>query len=109
MSALPFHRFPGPGDLPGDSRNPNSPDYVEPVFGMDDAEALVADKLAKNGDVAELVNEVAEARALLAWIGREAVIPAYLRGAWRCLSDKSAQLCRMREREYEILNREDAA
>ena len=32
-----------------------------------------------------------------------------LRGAWRCLSDKSAQLCRMREREYEILNREDAA
>ena len=109
MSALPYHRFPGMGDLPGDSRNPNSPDYVEPAFGMDDAEALVADRLAKNGDVAELVNEVAEACALLAWIGREAVIPAHLRGAWQCLSDKSAQLCRMREREYEILNRERQA
>ena len=110
MSALPnFNRFPGFGDLAGDSSNSNSPDYVEPVFGMDDAEALVADRLAKNGDVAELVNEVAEACALLAWIGREAVIPAHLRGAWQCLSDKSVQLCRMREREYEILNREDVA
>ena len=109
MSALPFHRFPGPGDLPGDSRNPNSPDYVEPVFGMDDAAALVADKLINDDEVGELVTDVAEARGLLAWIGREAVIPAHLRGAWRCLSDKSVQLCRMREREYEILNREDAA
>ena len=104
-----YTRMKGFGDLAGDSSNSNSPDYVEPVFGMDDAEALVADRLAKNGDVAELVNEVAEACALLAWIGRETVIPEHLRSAWRCLSDKSVQLCRMREREYEILNREDAA
>lgn len=27
MSALPYHRMPGPGDLPGDSSHPNSPDY----------------------------------------------------------------------------------
>ena len=109
MSALPFHRFPGPGDLPGDSRNPNSPDYVEPVFGMDDAAGVVATQLEKADDVAELVADVADAAALLQWIGRELVIPAHLRGAWQCLSDKSVQLCRMREREYEILNREDAA
>lgn len=30
MSARPnYARFPGMGDLPGDSSNPNSPDYVE--------------------------------------------------------------------------------
>lgn len=27
MSPLPYSRYPGPGDLPGDSSHPNSPDY----------------------------------------------------------------------------------
>ena len=43
MNRLAYSRFPGMGDLPGDSSNPNSPDYVEPAFGLDDAAAKRAD------------------------------------------------------------------
>lgn len=36
MNALPnFNRFPGPGDLPGDSSHPNSPDYVQASSVLD--------------------------------------------------------------------------
>lgn len=104
MSALPFHRFPGPGDLPGDSRNPNSPDYVEPVFGMDDAAGVVATQLEKADDVAELVADVADAAALLQWIGRELVIPPHLRPSWVTLDRHARTLNRKVEREYAILN-----
>ena len=109
MSALPFNRYPGAGDLPGDSRNPNSPDYVEPVFGVDDAAALVADKLVKHGHVAELVADVANARALLRWVGRAVVIPVHLRDAWNSLDWQAESLEAKVATEYEILNREDAA
>ena len=110
MSAQPnFNRFPGMGDLPGDSLNPNSPDYVEPVFGMDDAAALVADKLIKDDEVGELVTDVAEARGLLAWIWRETVIPAHYRSAWMALERHAKSLEAKVSAEYETLNREEAA
>lgn len=36
MNTLPnFNRFPGPGDLPGDITNPNSPDYNQPPSVLD--------------------------------------------------------------------------
>ena len=60
----------GPGDLPGDSSNPNSPDYVEPDFGWDEAASIVARDLDHGGDIPELVEDIADSASLLRWIAK---------------------------------------
>jgi hypothetical protein len=55
----------GPGDLPGDNTNPNSPDYSEPAFDRHDAAAVVAADLWRDGDVPELVEDLADQLVLL--------------------------------------------
>ena len=83
MAALNYARMLGPGDLPGDTRHPNSPDYVEPAFGLDDAACNVAYRLTKAGDVGELVYEVADACAVIGWVAKNADIPTHYLPAYR--------------------------
>lgn len=68
-----YARMPGPGDLPGDSRNPNSPDYVEPLYGEEQAEDDVAFELIKSGEVGEVVSALRGLRSHLQRVkdGRE--------------------------------------
>jgi hypothetical protein len=87
-----YSRMPGPGDLPGDSLNPNSPDYVDPLYGEEQAEDDVAFELIKSGEVSELV---ADMRALLPVLrrikeGRE--IPQSFRTAVVVALDKAVVL-----------------
>lgn len=60
-----YQHMKGPGDLPGDSRNPNSPDYSEPVFDSHDAAAAVAADLWRDGDIPEILEDLADQAALL--------------------------------------------
>lgn len=56
-AVVSIQRYPGPGDLPGDSSNPNSPDF-DNIAHDEEVEARVeayADRLVRNGEVAELV------------------------------------------------------
>lgn len=108
MAALNYSRMPGQGDLAGDDRNPNSPYYVEPVFDREDAINNVAAKLVKRDDVAELVMHVANARALLAWISCEIVIPRHLRIDWAELERQAINLDREVNCELAVLNGEGA-
>lgn len=103
-TTLNYTRMPGFGDLPGDDQNPNSPDYIEPAFGMDDAEANVALALHKRDEVAELVNDLAESRALLIWIASNVDLPDYLRPRFRILDCQSKRLLELVDAEYEALN-----
>ena len=95
MSAPPFHRFPGPGDLPGDSRNPNSPDYVEPSYGLDDAQGDVANQLIEADEVAELVADVHEGLAVLQWACEQTNVPRYLQSSLRVLRARAMAIDRM--------------
>lgn len=103
-TTLNYTRMPGFGDLPGDSQNPNSPDYIEPAFGLEDAEANVALALHRRDEVAELVNILAESRALLNWIASNVPLPAYLGPRFRILDDQSKRLREAVDAEYEALN-----
>lgn len=94
--ALNYARMPGPGDL-------GFPDD-ESAFDRDDAINLVVDKLVKDDDAAELVMNVANARALLVWIGREVVLPAQLRADWVALDRQAKALDSLIESELGILN-----
>jgi hypothetical protein len=100
-----YSSMPGYGDLSGDSRNPNSPDYIEPNFGRDDAAGNVANDLVKNDGVGELIEDVASAASFLAWVGREMVIPPYLRQSWLNLERHAKMLNSQIDEEYEYLNR----
>jgi len=55
-----YSHMKGPGDLPGDNTNPNSPDYSEPAFDRHDAAAAVAADLWRDGDVPEIVEDLAD-------------------------------------------------
>lgn len=66
-----YNRFPGMGDLPGDQNHPNSPDYIEPDYGEDDAECDVAAALVAADEVAALVSDVRGALPLLRWLSGE--------------------------------------
>jgi|SRR5688572_944097 len=101
-------RMPGQGNLAGDDRNSNSPYYVEPAFDRDDAINNVAAELVKRDDVAELVMHVANARALLAWISSETVIPRHLRIDWAELERQAINLDRKVTCELAVLNGEGA-
>lgn len=102
--ALNYASMPGFGDLSGDSRHPNSPDYIEPDFGLEDAEANVALALHNNDEVAELVNDLAESRALLNWIAANVDLPAEMLPRFRLLDRQSKRLRQMVDAEYEALN-----
>ncbi len=104
MNKINYTSMPGFGDLPGDDRNPNSPDYVEPDFGLEDAEANVALALHRNDEVAELVNILAESRALFDWIASNVDLPAYLRPRFTMLDRQSRRLREAVDAEFEALN-----
>lgn len=106
--SLNYARMPGFGDLAGDSRHPNSPDYDEPAFGRDDAAGNVAAELVKEDGVGELVEDVANAAAFLAWAGRELVIPPYLRQSWLALERHAKSLDAQIDAEFASLNGEAA-
>lgn len=104
MNKTNYAGMPGFCDLPGDDRNPNSPDYVEPDFGLEDAEENVATTLYICDEVAELVNDLAESRALFDWIASNVDLPADLRPRFRLLDRQSKRLREAVDAEFEALN-----
>lgn len=96
----------GPGDLPGDSSNPNSPDYVEPAFGLDDAAGNVARHLWNEDEVGEIVYALAEAAAALRSIDCSDM-PSWKQDAIGVLHRHAARMARLREAEYEKLNNDN--
>ena len=93
MAALNYARMPGQGDLAGDDSNPNSPYHdFEPEFDRDDAVMAVAAQLVEADEVAELVMQVANARALLTWVGFDTVIPEHMRPHWQVLERQAVAL-----------------
>lgn len=94
----------GPGDLPGDNSNPNSPGYSEPAFGLDDAAASVAAKMIGDGDVPELVETVADAAGALAWVAKNIVVDDLHRRAFARLLEQAESLRRRVDDECEALN-----
>jgi hypothetical protein len=94
-----YQHMKGPGDLPGDSRNPNSPDYSEPVFDSHDAAAAVAADLWRNGDVPEILEDLADQVALL----RKLVPVCPELGH---ILSHSARLSRLIDKKLESLNEE---
>ncbi|XQA74635.1 hypothetical protein ACM9XA_03600 [Xanthomonas sacchari] len=98
--ALNYARMPGPGDL---WQPPE-----DPAFDRDDAVVNVAANLVKEDEVAELVMNVANARALLAWIATESEIPRHLWAEWAALERQAIALDQRINREFAILNGEEA-
>lgn len=91
-------------NLPGDDTNPNSPNYVESAFGRDDAAGNVAERWHVDGETAVALEAVADAEALLLWIGANVNVPGdYLR-AYRDLLNLSGRLDKAITAEYEALN-----
>lgn len=87
-----YQHMKGPGDLPGDSRNPNSPDYSEPAFDSHDAAAAVAADLWRNGDVPEILEDLADQWVLLQKLFAEhpelSAIAFHARGLSRLIGKK---------------------
>ena len=65
MSALPYSRFPGPGDLPGDSKHPNAPDFNDMPFWN---AADTVGRAQEPSDVVEMVERLVEAENALALV-----------------------------------------
>jgi hypothetical protein len=103
MAALNYARMPGPGDLPGDRNHPNSPDYVEPAFGLDDAANNVARHLWDADEVGELVYDLAEADWALT-VACQVVSSPMLAEVLKTLQKHSARMARLREAEFDKLN-----
>jgi hypothetical protein len=95
-----YQHMKGPGDLPGDSRNPNSPDYSEPVFDSHDAAAAVAADLWRNGDVPEILEDLADQVALL-----RKLVPICPEAGH--IMSHSARLSRLIGKKLESLNEEE--
>ena len=93
----------GPGDLPGDSRNPNSPDYSEPVFDSHDAAAAVAADLWRNGDIPEILEDLAEAEWALR-VASEVVTSNQLSMELHTLQMHAIRLSRLIGKKLESLN-----
>lgn len=106
--ALNYARMPGFGDLPGDSRHPGSPDYVEPAFGLDDAAGNVARSLVFWDEVGELVDSLAESRALIDWIAHNVALPSNLLPRFRDLDRHTKRMRELVDAEYAALNEEHA-
>ena len=91
-------------NLPGDNGNPNSPDYVEPDFGRDDAATVVAADLIAGGEVGNVVETVGEAEALLLWVGANVNVPLRYLQSYRDLLNLSGSLDKAITDTYEALN-----
>ena len=91
-------------NLPGDNTNPNSPDYVEPMFGRDDAATIVAADLNAGGEVGEVVQTVADAEGLLLWIGHKVNLPTHHIQAYRDLLNLSGRLDLAVSEKLEAMN-----
>jgi len=104
MSALPnYNRMPGPGDLPGDSKNPNSPDYVEPVFAEWEAMECVESRM-KAADRAEILGDLADAAGLLEVLKLAPGLSWSQLARLNILATHAKELADERDREYRILN-----
>ena len=98
----------GPGDLPGDSTHPNSPDYVEPAFDQSDAIRNVASLV---GEAEELAAELLAALPVLQWIAKNVEFPA-TDGPWfvsyrrdfAALLERTESLSKAVDKELEALN-----
>ncbi|KAF1692685.1 hypothetical protein [Pseudoxanthomonas koreensis] len=114
MATYPdYSRFPGPGDLPGDSSHPNSPDYSEPAFCMDDAIRNVA---SLDGEAEELAAHLIEALPALRWIAQNVELPrivgnhfASYRADFAALLARTESLHKAVDAELEALNGRAAA
>ena len=100
-------------DRPGDSRNPNSPDYVEPVFDVSDAAYNVAQRMvtrnrigqADYSRVAEVIAEMAEALPALNWVKDHAGMPELIRQRIEWLAITAEAMDKAIGDTYEELNR----
>lgn len=102
-----YNRMPGFGDLPGDNTNPNSPEYIEPDYGEDDAEGDVAERLVKADEVGALVSDVRAALPLLRWLSGEDIPPSLL-PAFRNLDRQARSLDRAVDEQIEREHRSAA-
>ncbi len=104
MNSRPdYSRMPGPGDLPGDSTNPNSPDYVEPAFDETEAMWSVA-KSMDHDDAAEIFGDLADTSGWLDWLLRNSILPKGARSRFEMLAHHAREMDAKRSREYRILN-----
>lgn len=107
MNARPdYSRMPGPGDLPGDNTNPNSPDYVAPAFDETEAMWSVAKSMDPD-DVAEILGDLADASGWLDCILRNIELARGARSRLEMLAHHARQMSAKRDREYRVLNGAD--
>lgn len=106
--ALNYARMPGFGDLPGDNLHPNSPDYDDTGYGLDTAAGNVATDLAERDEVGELVDSLAESRALIDWIAHNVALPSNLLPRFRDLDRHTKRMRELVDAEYAALNGEHA-
>lgn len=106
MAAPNYSALPGFGDLGGDSRNPNSPDYVEPAFDQSDAIRNVLDDEAE-----EVAAYLIEALPALQWIAQNVDLPRVVghhfvsyRADFAALLTRAESLSKAVDKELEALN-----
>lgn len=105
--ALNYSALPGFGDIHGDSRHPNSPDYVEPAFGLDDAAGNVAQRMHEAGDIGEVIFDLSECGALMQHFA-ETGMPGYLLRTFQALAKHVNNAETAVQAEYAALNEEHA-
>jgi hypothetical protein len=98
-----YSRMPGPGDLPGDNTNPNSPDYVEPAFDESEAMWSVAKSMDPD-DVAEILIDLADTAGLLATLQKAPGLTSTQHHRLEMLAHHARQMGAKRDREYRVLN-----
>lgn len=104
MNARPdYSRMPGPGDLPGDSSNPNSPSYVEPAFAEWEAMRNVADDMDAD-ERAEVLGDLADSAGWLETVLAQYAIPMGARRRLDALARHAKGLEAKRDAEYRTLN-----
>ena len=104
MNARPdYSSMPGPGDLPGDNTNPNSPDYVEPAFAEWEAMRNVADDMDAD-DRAEILGDLADAAGLLAVLLKAPGLTGSQHHRLEMLARHAKNMETQRDREYQTLN-----
>ena len=104
MNARPdYSRMPGPGDLPGDNTNPNSPSYVEPAFAEWEAMRNVADDMDAD-DRAEILGDLADMAGVLVALQSAPRISATQRYRLEVMARHAKNLEAKRDAEYRTLN-----
>ena len=79
------------GDIGDDGRHPNSPNYVAPAYGPDDAAREVAGDLTDADEIGELVEDFIGSLAILRW-ANEQDMPRHLQPRFRELLRKAEAL-----------------